>query len=285
MGVAAPVKGLARTGVRTWGAATSSQRPLPDFLIIGAKRSGTTTLFRSLQSHPDVLGLFPASQDKKSPHYFDLDYQQGERWYRSFFPTERERRKPDGTERISGEASPYYLFHPLAPARIAAAVPDARLVVLLRNPVDRAFSHHWDRVKNGIEDLSFEEAIAAEDERLAGEQERLVQDAAYRSHAYEHFSYVRRGRYAEQLERVFAGTPRGRVLVLRSEDLYAEPQAAFDEALAFLGLAPHRPERFEKLHGHADRPTVDPATRARLDEVFAPHNRALADLLGTEVWW
>lgn len=283
--LAAPAKTIARVGVRSWGTATSSRRPLPDFLVIGTKRGGTTTMFRALQGHPQVLGLFPAGQGKKSPHYFDLEHQRGQRWYRSFFPTEAARTAGGGPRRLVGEASPYYLFHPLAPARIAAELPDAKLVVLLRNPVDRAFSHHWDRVKNGVEDRSFAEAIELEPERLAGEREAMLADPTYQSEAYEHFSYLARGRYADQLEHLFSLVDRDRVLVLQSEPFYADPQAGYEQVLGFLGLPHHAPTAFGKLHGHADRPSVDPATRARLDEHFAEPNAALARLLGTDPWW
>ena len=283
--LASPAKSIARVGVRGWGTATSARRPLPDFVIVGAKRGGTTTMFRSLQAHPQVLGLYPASQGKKSPHYFDLEHHRGPRWYRSFFPTEAARTAGGGPRRLVGEASPYYLFHPHAPSRIADELPDAKLVVMLRNPVDRAFSHHWDRVKNGVETESFEEAIRLEPERLAGERQAMLVDPTYQSHAYEHFSYLARGNYAAQLEHLFAVVDRERVLVLQSEPFYADPQAGYEQVLAFLGLPHHAPAEFGKLHGHADRPSVAPETRARLDEHFAPSDAALARLLETDPWW
>lgn len=285
MGAPQPLKTVAAHGVRTWGAATSRWRPRPDFLVLGSKRGGTTTMFRALQDHPDVAGLFPAAQDKKSSHYYDLHHDRGDAWFRGHFPTERARRRPDGRSAITGEASPYYLFHPSAPAWVATDLPDARFVVMLRNPVDRAFSHHWDRVKNGIETLSFADAIEAEPVRLAGERERLQRLPGAISPAHEHFSYVARGEYAGQLRTWFDVVDRDRILVIRSEDFYEQPEKLYGETLDFLGLAPFEAEAFGKLHGHADRPAVPADVRARLDEHFAPHNRALADLLGTEVWW
>ena len=276
------VKTLVRSAIRATGTATAPWRGLPDFLVVGVKRGGTTTLFRALQDHPDVEPFFPAGSDLKSPHYFDLNYERGEAWYRSHFAS----RPLGGTPGLIGESSPYYLFHPTAPARIARLLPESRSIILLRNPVDRAFSHYWDRVKNGVESLSFEDAIDAEGERLAGERERLVRNPRATSDRYEHFSYVARGHYAEQLRAWYTHFDRDQVLVLRSEDLYAEPDKIYDRVLEFLDLAPHvRAGDFGKHHGHADRPTVPPEVRRRLDEHFAPLNSELAELLGTEVWW
>ena len=278
------IRSAARALARTWGTATSDRRGLPDFLVVGTKRGGTTTLFRALQSHPGVAPLFPSRQHTKSPHYFDLHYDRGESWYRSFFPTSTALGRP-GHERLTGEASPYYMFHPLAPGRIAEDLPSVRLLVLLRDPVERAASHHWDRVQHGVEHLPFELAVAMEPERLAGERERMAADPGYQSHAYEHFSYLARGRYFEQGEQLVALFGRDRLLVARSEDLYADPQRTFDTVVEFLGLPPHRPESFGQHHAHEGRPPVPAALRADLATYFAPHNQRLAQLLGTEVWW
>ena len=277
-------RSAARNLVRRWGTVTADRRALPDFLVVGTKRGGTTTLFRALQSHPGVAPLFPSRQHTKSPHYFDLHYGRGEPWYRSHFPTVRSLRQNDG-QRLTGEASPYYMFHPLAPGRIAADLPAVRLIVLLRNPVDRAASHHWDRLQHGVEQLPFELAVAMEPERLAGERERMVADTAYQSHAYEHFSYLSRGHYAEQVEDLFRRFGQDRVLVLRSEDLYADPQRVYDRTLEFLRLPHHRPDTFGRHHAHEGRPAMPDALRCDLEAYFAPHNDRLARLLGTDVWW
>ena len=275
------VRNVVRSVARSWGTATADRRGLPDFLVVGTKRGGTTTLFRALQSHPGVAPLFPSRQHTKSPHYFDLHYDRGESWYRSFFPTTRTL----GQDRLTGEASPYYMFHPLAPGRIATDLPSVRLLVVLRDPVERAASHHWDRVQHGVELLPLELAVAMEPERLAGERERMEADPGYQSHAYEHFSYLARGRYAEQVEQLIGLFGRDRLLVARSEDLYADPQRTYDDVLEFLGLPPHRPSTFGRHHAHEGRPAVPDALRADLQTYFAPHNQRLAELLGTGLWW
>src|SRR5439155_7010676 len=142
---------------------------------------------------------------------FDLNYHRGIDWYRSRFPTEgyrRRVRRRRGVGQVVGEASPDYLFHPHVPARVASALPAVKLIVLLRNPVDRAFSHYWHQAKRGFEDLSFQEAVAQEPSRLNGELERVISDERYVSFERHHHSYLARGRYAEQLEVWFDLFPR-----------------------------------------------------------------------------
>jgi hypothetical protein len=105
---------------------------------------------------------------------------------------------------LTGEATPSYAYYPHALRRIAETVPEAKLILLLRDPVERAFSHYKHAKRLGKEELSFEEAISAEGERLRGEEEKLLEDDTYNSFPYMYQSYLRRGHYAEQVERVFS---------------------------------------------------------------------------------
>ncbi|HXS47682.1 MAG TPA: sulfotransferase domain-containing protein, partial [Solirubrobacterales bacterium] len=186
-----------RSATHTLRRTNAGQRPLPDFLIIGAQKGGTTSLHAYLSEHRRVS---PSST--KEVHFFDHAYDRGLGWYRAHF-----QRSAKAPLSLSGEATPYYLFHPLVPARVAETLPESRLIVILRDPVDRAFSHHNHELALGFEDLPFEEAIEREPERLEGEQERILEDPGYRSFAHQHHSYVSRGRYAEQLERWLAHVP------------------------------------------------------------------------------
>jgi hypothetical protein len=277
-----PARQLVKAGVRGYATATSRWRPGPDFLVIGAKRAGTTTLYDALVRHPGVAPLVPRIQRIKSPHYFDLLHHRGPAWYRSHFPMAI---AADGKRRLVGEAAPYLLYHPASPEWVADEAPGARLVVMLRDPVERAFSHHWDRVKNGVESLDFEAALAAESPRLAGESERLRQEPHTPRPAHEHFSYLDRGDYAAQLRRWWAHVPAEQMLILRSEDFYAEPGTVFGQICAFLGLAPWTPEEFGRHHAHADRPRVDPALRAGIWPQLTGSVVDLAELLGLPAWW
>ncbi|MBV9410552.1 MAG: sulfotransferase, partial [Acidimicrobiia bacterium] len=205
---------------------TARARTMPDFLIIGAQRSGTTSLYRYLAEHPAV-----APPLRKEIQYFSLHYGRGDGWYRTHFPVA-------GRQRVTFEATPYYLFHPAVPHRAADTVPHAKVIALLRDPVSRAFSQWQHNASRGLEHLGFEAALEAEQERLDGERERLVADAGYRSDAHRLWSYASRGEYADQLECWLAQYQRERLLVLRSEDLYERPEPTYARALEFLGLAP-----------------------------------------------
>jgi hypothetical protein len=199
-----PLKRAARSTLRTYGVRTSGQRDVPDFLIIGTKRGGTTSVWNWLVRHPHVAPMFPAAQQIKSPHYFDINFGRGLDWYRSHFPTRSSLAKTaqrTGFRPLTGEASPYYLFHPLVAERVAEVMPKAKLIVTLRNPADRAYSNYWERRGSDAEDLpTFEAALAAEEERLAGEVEKIKADPRYYSHHHDNHSYLARGRYLEQLQ-------------------------------------------------------------------------------------
>ena len=163
-------------------------------------------------------------------------------------------------------------------------LPNARLIALLRNPIDRAFSHYQHEVALGREQLSFEDALAQEDERMRDELDRMLGDPAYFSHAWWNYTYAARGRYAEQLERWFAAFPREQLLVLLTNELAGDTAATYRRVLEFLGVDPHGldsyPRIFEREYGE-----MDPGTRARLEEEFAEPNRRLTELLGREVPW
>ena len=261
-----------RNAVWTYGRATSFARPLPDFLILGAQKAGTTALYAYLRWHPGITG--PAW---KEVSYFDRHYRRGPHWYRGHFPI----RTGDG---LVGEASPGYLFHPLAPERVRATVPEAKLIALLRNPVARALSHYHHEVALGREPLSFEEAIEAEPERTRGEEERLVREPGYFSHAWWDYTYLARGRYAEQLERWVAVFPPEQLLVLASEELAAEPGPTYARVLEFVGAPLHELGSYPRVY-EQDYGEMRPDTRRRLERYFADSNRRLYELLGRDLGW
>ena len=245
----------------------------PDFIIIGAQRSGSTSLYHYLTQHPLVA---PAAE--KELKYFTLFHGRPWGWYRRRFPAAL----PTGGR--TGEATPYYLFHPHAPRRIKERATAARLIAVLRNPVDRAYSHYVHERRRGIETLSFEDALATEAERLAGEVERMQADETYASLAHHHFSYQARGCYADQLRRWFALFARDRLLVLRSEDLYADPAATLNRVTAFLGL-PSAVLSEARPHNEGTYPPMRSETRRRLEGVFDRANDELRAMLGEDFGW
>ena len=284
MARAAPrsVRNAVRGAGRVLGRATSGARTLPTFLVIGAQRGGTTTLYHYLVQHPQVLG---AVADKEV-HFFDLRYATGLGAYRGAFPTAgavRRVARDRGAVAI-GEATPYYLFHPAVPGRVAKDLPDVRLLAVLRDPVARAWSHYRHEVELGFEDLSFEYALQAEAARTAGAAELLAADPAATSFAHHHHAYVARGRYVEQLERWWRLIPRERLLLVRSEDLHRDPAPIFDAICAHLGIDAWQPAAWRAYN--ATKPAgMPPATDAMLRELFAPWNERLAAATGRDWAW
>ena len=260
---------------------------LPDFLVIGGQRCGTDSLFKDLGLHSSVI---PAT--RKEVSYFTRHFAMGEAWYRTHFPTMARvavQRRRVGARVASFEATPDYLFHPLAPERAAQLVPDARLIALLRDPVERAYSHYRHMVRLGFEDLSFDEAIGREEERTTPDRARLRSDPLVHPARLLRYSYAARGAYAEQLERWFAHFPREQVLVVRSEDFFDRPAVAFAEILDFLELPAWRPGAFPNYSrpepGAAGARGLSEATKAHLARHFAPRNEQLSALLGRDMAW
>lgn len=271
----------ARWSVGNAGRLSAGLRLEPSFLVVGAQRCGTTSLHRLLARHPMVA---PAALHK-GVHYFDMAYDKGPTWYRGHFPLALPARlRSSAGPPITGEASPYYMFHPLSAIRIAADLPGVKLVALLRDPVERAYSAYTHELARGFETETFARALDLEPERLAGEAEKMVADPEYLSLAHQHQAYAARGRYAEQLERLYALFPAESVLVLDSAQLFADPQPSYDRLLSFLDLPPWQLATPE--HANA-RPRSDMPTevRQRLEEYFAPHDARLVDLLGWTPTW
>jgi hypothetical protein len=254
---------------------TSPLRGLPSTLIIGAQRGGTTSLFNYLVRHPDVLPPLG-----KEVHYFDLHYTRGPEWYRGCFPYRRQLRAA-----MTLDASPYYLAHPQVPERAARLLPHVKLIALLRNPIDRALSHHQHEVRHGHETLPFSEAIDREAERLAGEEERLQSDPDYYSFNHHRHSYTHRGLYLQQLLRWMKHYPRSQLLVVQSEWLFRDPAAATAKVHEFLGLSPHRLERYKPFYEGNYAREMPPDLRRRLAAYFEPHNAELFRWLGQEFDW
>src|SRR5947209_7625266 len=197
---------------------TAPLRLLPDFLIIGTQRGGTTSLYHYLQAHSC---LKPTTT--KEVHFFDKKYRKGLLWYRGHFPLVWEKVYAQRVQKrafVTGEASPAYLFHPHVHKRIAQVLPHVKLIVLLRNPVDRAYSQYYHSLELGLETRSFEEAIQDEVERTSQEREKILKDEHYQSYTYRHHSYLTRGIYVDQLQAWMRFFSREQFLILKSEDLY-----------------------------------------------------------------
>ncbi len=272
------VKRTVRNAIRLARRPGATGRVFPNFFIIGAQRAGTTSLFHYLDRHSAVVG----PMREKGVHYFDANYHRDLTWFRSHFPTAEavaRRAEATGTTVAVGEGSPYYLFHPMVPARVAGALPDARAIAILRDPVDRAISHHQHETARGHESLGLADAIAAEPGRLAGAVAALRADPTLVHYAHQHHAYVARGQYAEQLERWFDAIGRDQVLVVSSADLNERPADVVAEAVAFLGLDP-MPEIDYPRYNKREYDKGDAAIRSQLAEAFADSNARVAEMTG-----
>ncbi|HET6796257.1 MAG TPA: sulfotransferase domain-containing protein [Gemmatimonadales bacterium] len=270
------VKGPLRRLRADYWELTAPLRGLPSVLIIGTQKGGTTSLFNYLAQHPDVSPPLT-----KEVHYFDFNYVRGINWYRGRFPYDRVLRRGAMTL----DASPYYMVHPLVPERAAKLLPQVKVIVLLRNPVDRALSHYNHEVRGGRESLSFAEALEREPERLAGEEERLRSDPNYYSYNHHRYSYTRRGLYVEQLRRWAEHYPRSQMLVLQSERLFADAPGVTAAVHQFLGLRPQPLQQDQPFVQRSYDRALPPELRARLSSYFEPYNRELYRWMGKEFDW
>lgn len=234
---------------------------LPHFMVIGAQKAGTTSVHEWLLHHPSVY--VPAT---KETHYFTLFFDQPVRWYADHYQGSR-------PGQLRGDITPYYAFHPHAAARIAALIPTVRLVYLVRDPVERAISQYYHEIRRGKESLSIEDALAAEPERLAGALERLRTPGS-RDQAHQSNSYVARSRYEQHILHYRRFFHADQLLVLRSEDLFANDPRAWQRLLRHIGTPMISLERAvpqanagQGEHSHVSQTTRD-ALRATLDPTY-----------------
>jgi hypothetical protein len=279
------MKRIVHFGSRNYGQLTASRRMLPQFLICGGQRCGTTSLYRALAAHPAVIKAVL----HKGVHYFDVGYHNGLRWYRGHFPLQRraERVRAEfGVPAQTFESSPYYMYHPHALARIAADLPGVRLVVLVRDPVERAYSQHAHEVARGFEtEVEFGRALELEQGRLEGEREKLLADPFAYSFAHQHHAYRARGEYIEYLEPMARLLGRDRVHVVDSTEFFTRPEPVYDAVVEFLGLPHVNSYPLFDRHNARPRNRLDDSIAERLAEHYAPFDERLADFLGHRPSW
>jgi sulfotransferase family protein len=284
-----PVKAVVHLGSRSYGRLTAEQRMLPTFLVCGGQRCGTTSMYRALAAHPAVLKAVL----HKGVHYFDVAYSRGQRWYRGHFPTYRQAARIErdlGVPVQTFESSPYYMYHPHAMARIATDLPAVKLVVLVRDPVERAYSQHAHEVARGFEtEPDFAKALALEPERLSGVTEKLLADPDHYSFSHQHHAYRARGEYVRYLRRMAEYIGRDHIHVVDSHEFFRDPKPAYDAVLDFLGL-PKPTEvgaaypAFEQHNARPRLPLPDDL-RDDLTTHFAPYDDQLAEWLGRTPSW
>ncbi|MGD1876146.1 MAG: sulfotransferase [Kiloniellaceae bacterium] len=265
----ATVHRLAQKSLR---ATTAPLRRLPDFLVIGVMKGATSSLFGYLQQHPRIAGPY-----KKEVHFFDSGFDRGQLWYRAHFPITA------GKHTLTGEATPSYILNPHAPGRIRRVLGDVPMILMLRDPVSRAFSHYRHMVRVGREELPFAEAIDNAD-FVAAEMARVLADPAYPDAPLRDKSYLLRGLYLEQIQRYLAHFDRERIHILSYEDFVRAPEPAMAEVCRFLGIEPYDFD-CSRHHNVGIGGKMEPALKTRLQDYYRAPNAALYDFLGQDFGW
>jgi len=260
--------------------ATWRSRSLPEFIIIGAQKSGTSSLFYYLNQHPQLL-----PSNKKEVHFFDgglnhntNNFKKGLVWYRAHFPLKRVISNRDRTF----EASPLYIFNPLVPKRIFDLVPKVKLIAILRNPTERAISHYFHEKRAGRESLPIMEALLEEEKRLKS----VIANEEYKSDIFIHYSYKSRGLYKEQIERFLNYFPWGQILILSSEEFFSEPEKTLRQVFEFVGVdREFKVKDLKPRNMGTNKSEVNPDVYRYLNDYFMNHNQALYTLLGKNFGW
>lgn len=251
-----------------------SKRLSPDFIIAGSQRSGTTSLFSFLSQDKHFFRPI-----KKEIHYFDNFYFKGIKWYKSHFPSKRYK-----GQKLIGEASPYYMFHPLAMSRIATDLDGVKIILVLRNPIERAYSHYKWEVSQGFETLTFEDALKEEEIRLKGEKEKIIENPNYYSFNYQHFSYTSRGNYAEQVRNIYQLFGADKCLVLASERLFSKDEQSIERLSEFLGV-PRLDFGNFRVSNSTKKSSMAEETRQYLKEHYEKSNNELFSLINEKFNW
>ncbi|MEW4267096.1 sulfotransferase domain-containing protein [Priestia aryabhattai] len=257
----------------------NSSGVFPDFLIIGTQKGGSTSLYNYLIKHPDIL---PPS--KKELHFFNKTehYRKGIDWYKKQFPLSKSLNK------MTGEATPNYLFDTLTPKRVADHLPQTtKFIVLLRNPVDRAYSNYQMKVKKGHDHRSFEEAIIQDESRLKSEFQQVIRKYQNKKPNHLIYPYITRGIYVEQLKTWMDLFPKHQFLIVKSEELFNEPQKVVNQVARFLGLSENKlsMKMFKTFNKGKYSKKMDQKTRNILLDYYRPYNRCLEEYLDMTFNW
>ena len=229
--------------------ATASLRVLPDFIIVGAMKSGTTSLFHYLAAHPQVV-----APQHKEIHFFDNQYEKGENWYRRHFPLRTTMRLKENA--ITGESSPYYMLHPLAPERMKEVVPEAKLIFLLRDPVERAISHYFFMRRFGEEDRSFEEAVRESHSSVKKEESKIKKGEKGKSWTHQMYYYISKVKYHEQIKKYEKKFGKENIKLLDSKKFLVKTRKVYMDVCNFLRIEKQIDVKFERKNKGANKKEI-----------------------------
>lgn len=252
---------------------TASNRVLPNFIIIGTVRSGTTSLYYNICEHPSVL---PAAYDEIG--FFDSNFHLGIDWYRSMFPTEKkmEEIKKDTGFAITGEDTPFYFWKKEAVDRIFQALPDVKIIAIFRNPVDRAYSNYNLGIRKNTEKLTFEETIE--------EETRFLENHTFRDTIDGRRSYLSKGMYENQIKLWFNIFPRKQIHMLSTEDMQQKPKQELLKIFRFLEIPEYTIKNPQKLK-LAKYEEMNVETRKKLLDFYKPYNEDFFQIIQQRFNW
>lgn len=266
---------------RAFRTLTSQSRLLPDFIIIGYHKTATTFLYEYLSQHPNI-----GAASEKEIHYFDYSYWRKTEWYRAQFPLKLSKYFFESKNKSifkTGEATPLYVFHPKAAKRINELIPNAKFIVILRNPIDRAYSHYQHRVRIGLEEKSFEEAIEDDERRRKLIIQKFNSDEIrdYNVNSIR-FPYVSIGKYVEHLKEWMNIFPREQILVLKTDDLNTEEE--LNKVCRFIGVPNFKFKNITKQNV-GKYSEMNKETREKLIHFYKPYNEELEKFLDIKFNW
>jgi hypothetical protein len=257
-----------------WRLTTNLARQLPTTVIVGAQKAGTTQLYAYMVKHPRCYGAA-----EKEVDYFSKRPHRSVAWYRSRFPWRwRVRRRRAHVL----EASPSYLPTPSALRKMQTVIPNARLIVLLRDPVSRAFSHYQHKKTRHVEPRSFAEVV---DDEIRNNPYPPTWGVALEENAQPMLGYVARGYYALQIELLLKLYRRNRVLFIDSASLFDDTAAVCNRAFDYMGLEDFDVEPGKVFNRGFYQEKIDPRVAERLREHYRPYDEMLQELLGRPFTW
>ncbi len=261
---------------------TSNSRILPDFIIIGESKCGTTSLYNYMIQHPAIK---PALT--KEINFFNWSYDKPQNWYNAHFPTKFKKKFSKNVFKkpfLTGEATPLYLFNSQVPKRMFKIIPNVKIIIVLRNPIDRAYSHYHDLgVRLGGEKRTFGDAIRSE-LKILEEKNYVITDydGNFTDRLYQ---YVVRGIYLDHLKIWMDVYPVKQFLILKTEELEKNPSEILDSVFKFLSIPDYDKINFEKKHNVSKYEPMNEQSRKMLKEFFKPHNKNLYKFLKQDFEW
>ena len=274
---------------RSYRLLTNQLRVLPDFIIFGSGRAGTTSLYSYLIQHPHIIAAATDNSARVADtHFFEYMTSNKTEWYKSHFPTnfyKSHLKRKHKQNIITGEFTSTYIWHPLVPKRIFNLLPTIKLIAILRNPVERAYSSYQQQLQYGFIDLTFEDIIETEFRRI--ELSKTHANYKIDNPDFNNFvihNIVRHGIYADYLKNWYNIFPKEQILIVDANELNNQTEKTLENIFKFLHISNHKIQDLAKVNVGKYSP-MNESTRQLLFDFYKPHNLRLYKLLGRTFDW